>query len=37
MSGLKLLQIALIAFGVVFCLVYPLAIVWPSGWASGLR
>ena len=29
----KLLQIALIAFGVVFCLVYPLAIVWPSGWA----
>lgn len=33
MSRLKLLQIALIAFGVVFCLVYPLAIVWPSGWA----
>ena len=29
----KLLQIALIAFGVVFCLVYPFAIVWPSGWA----
>jgi hypothetical protein len=29
----KLLQIALIAFGVVFCLVYPLAIIWPSGWA----
>ena len=29
----KLLQIALFAFGAVFCLVYPLAIVWPSGWA----
>ncbi|MBI3676229.1 MAG: hypothetical protein HY243_06390 [Proteobacteria bacterium] len=29
----KLLQIALVLFGVVFCLVYPLAIVWPSGWA----
>ena len=33
MSRQKLLQIALIAFGAVFCLVYPLAIVWPSGWA----
>jgi hypothetical protein len=33
MSRLKLLQIALIAFGIVFCLVYPLAIVWPAGWA----
>lgn len=33
MSRLKLLQIALIAFGIAFCLVYPLAIVWPSGWA----
>lgn len=33
MSRMKLLQIALVAFGVVFCLVYPLAIVWPSGWA----
>ena len=28
-----LLRYALIAFGVVLCLVYPLAIVWPSGWA----
>jgi hypothetical protein len=28
-----LLRYALIVFGVVFCLVYPLAIVWPSGWA----
>lgn len=33
MSRQKPLQIALIAFGVVFCLVYPLAIIWPSGWA----
>ena len=30
MSGLKLLQMALITFGIVFCLVYPLAMVWPS-------
>lgn len=29
----KLLPLALIAFGVVFCLVYPLAMVWPAGWA----
>jgi hypothetical protein len=29
----RLLQIALIAFGATFLLVYPLAIVWPSGWA----
>ena len=29
----KLLQIALIAFGATFMLVYPLAIFWPSGWA----
>jgi hypothetical protein len=28
-----LLRYALIAFGVVLCLVYPLAIVWSSGWA----
>jgi hypothetical protein len=33
MSRQKLLQIALIAFGAVFCLVYPLATIWPSGWA----
>lgn len=33
MSRQKLLHIALITFGSVFCLVYPLAIVWPSGWA----
>ena len=28
-----LLQLALIAFGATFLLVYPLAVVWPSGWA----
>lgn len=27
------LQTALFAFGVIFCLVYPLALVWPAGWA----
>jgi hypothetical protein len=29
----SLLQAALIVFGAIFCLVYPLAIFWPSGWA----
>jgi hypothetical protein len=29
----KLLRVALVAFGATFMLVYPLAIVWPSGWA----
>ncbi|HBZ70316.1 MAG TPA: hypothetical protein DEP35_11525 [Deltaproteobacteria bacterium] len=29
----RLLQIALAAFGATFLLVYPLALVWPSGWA----
>ncbi len=33
MPVLKLFQIALVVFGVVFCLLYPLAIIWPSGWA----
>jgi hypothetical protein len=32
-SNHKLLSLALIVFGAVFCLVYPLAIVWPAGWA----
>ena len=32
-SNHKLLSLALIVFGAVFCLIYPLAIVWPSGWA----
>lgn len=29
----RLLSGALILFGVIFCLVYPLAMVWPAGWA----
>lgn len=29
----KLLKIALIGFGSIFLLVYPLSLVWPSGWA----
>ncbi len=28
----RLLRLALTAFGVIFCLVYPLGLVWPSGW-----
>lgn len=31
-SAYKLLQLALAVFGAVFLLVYPLAVVWPSGW-----
>jgi hypothetical protein len=26
------LQAALFAFGAIFCLIYPLALVWPAGW-----
>lgn len=33
MSRHSLLSAALIVFGAVFCLVYPLALIWPSGWA----
>lgn len=33
MTAHRLLQILLVAFGVVFCLVGPLSMVWPSGWA----
>ena len=33
MSNSKLLSAALIAFGATFCLIYPLSIMWPSGWA----
>ena len=33
MNNGKLLSLALIVFGAIFCLVYPLAMVWPSGWA----
>jgi hypothetical protein len=29
----RLLQIALVVFGTVMLLIYPLAVVWPSGWA----
>ena len=29
----RLLQIALAVFGAAFLLIYPLAVVWPSGWA----
>ncbi len=32
-SAYKLLQVALAVFGAAFLLVYPLALVWPSGWA----
>lgn len=28
-----LLKYALVVFGVIFLLIYPLAIVWPSGWS----
>jgi len=33
MSAQSLLRIALALFGAIFLFVYPLAIVWPSGWA----
>ena len=33
MSALSLLKIALVVFGIAFLLIYPLSIVWPSGWA----
>lgn len=32
-SAYKLLQVALAAFGAICLLLYPLAVVWPSGWA----
>lgn len=32
MTREKLLKAALVAFGVIFFLVYPLGLVWPSGW-----
>ncbi len=31
----KLLRIVLVAFGMIFILVYPLSLVWPSGWSWG--
>jgi len=33
MSPRALLRLALAVFGTVFLLVYPLAVIWPSGWA----
>jgi hypothetical protein len=33
MNALSLLKIALVIFGIAFLLIYPMAIVWPSGWA----
>ena len=33
MTSQGLLKLALAVFGVTFLLVYPLAVVWPSGWA----
>ncbi len=33
MTSHKILQIALVLVGALSCLLYPLAIVWPSGWA----
>ena len=33
MTSYNLLRFALFLFGAIFLLVYPLAIVWPSGWA----
>ena len=32
-SKYRLLQLALALFGVVMLLLYPLALVWPAGWA----
>jgi hypothetical protein len=32
-SAYKLLQLALVVFGLISLLLYPLALVWPSGWA----
>lgn len=32
-SSYRLLQIALVVFGAVMLLLYPLTVVWPSGWA----
>jgi len=33
MNALSLLKIALVVFGVTMLLIYPLSMVWPSGWA----
>jgi hypothetical protein len=31
-TRVKLLKIALVAFGAIFLVVYPLGLIWPSGW-----
>lgn len=31
-SNDAMLKIALVAFGVIFLLVYPIGLIWPSGW-----
>ena len=28
----KFLKIALVAFGAIFFIIYPLSVIWPSGW-----
>jgi hypothetical protein len=28
----KILKVALVAFGAIFFLIYPLSLIWPSGW-----
>ncbi len=33
MARTDLLKYALVVFGVIFLLIYPLAVFWPSGWA----
>jgi hypothetical protein len=33
MPNNRLLSYALVLFGLAFCLIYPLAMLWPSGWA----
>jgi hypothetical protein len=33
MPNSKILSYSLIVFGLAFCLIYPLTMVWPSGWA----
>jgi hypothetical protein len=32
-TNLRMLSAVLIAFGLTFCMIYPLSIIWPSGWA----
>ena len=32
-TGYRLLRVAMVVFGAVMLLLYPLAVVWPSGWA----